>query len=261
MLPEQSIERVFRREIDALPVPAPAVWVPTGFGRRRLVAPVVAIAAALLVIAAAVITVDPGNAAGSHRVTQTLPTLPTRPGTTCPPDAASTPRGVCSAPVPVLIANGQLLGYNLVIPSNWREVSYFIPTSTPFLIARRIYTARGSDAGVLTMTEDAPAWDLDVQIWDRQGRSPLEWSRTFGNCGSQEVSFATSCQTRSDVLRGMLVVVTTSSFMGRSDTTSYYVAHGDRMLILRYQADQTVTPPPGVTTDVLEGVIRSIGLV
>jgi hypothetical protein len=55
-------------------------------------------------------------------------------------------------------------------------------------------------------------------------------------------------------------VTKVSTFRG-PQTTSYYLDHGDQILILRYSSDPNVTPPPGVTEATLEGIVHSIGLV
>src|SRR5207247_2624230 len=56
-----------------------------------------------------------------------------------------------------------------------------VPSLTaPFLLDRHVFTARAAQEWVaLTTVNMAPAWDLDVQVWDRQGRTALEWA-TFG---------------------------------------------------------------------------------
>jgi len=131
--------------------------------------------------------------------------------------------------------------------------------TAPFLLDRHVFTARSpeqwSAAGVV-----APAWDLDVQVWDRQGRTAIEWARAFP-CDDPSVTLGeTRCIQSEETIRGVTVAVTSvASFRWR--ITSYYFQRGDRMLILRYLSSEMVAPPPGVTEDTLMRIVKSIGLV
>jgi hypothetical protein len=135
--------------------------------------------------------------------------------------------------------------------------------TAPFLLERRVFTARPPwDWVALTTVNVAPTWDLDVQVWDSQGRTALEWSRTFGPCDPAVPNYGISgCTQRTEVIRGGTFVVTTISAFHGPQITSYYLDRGDRMLILRYSTDSNVAPPPGVTGATLEGIVHSIGLV
>jgi hypothetical protein len=262
MFPELSIERVFRRELDSLPLPDEQRWVPNG---RTELWPIVAVAIAgaallLVVVAAGLIREASGAAMAS-----------TPPSVSCEPPAFSA-NGRCSMLLPNGIRN-PAFGYNLTTPGNWREVQMPLATgpfvvgtpngdpslTAPFLLDRRLFTARSpqewSAAGVL-----APAWDLDVQVWDRQGRTATEWGRAFP-CNDPSVTLGqTNCVQRADTIRGETVVVTTV-YSFRWHVTSYYLERGDRMLILRYIYSEMIQPPAGVTEATLEGIVHSIGLV
>ena len=266
MFPELSIERVFRRELDSLSLPDEQVWVPTRqTGRSRIVAVSVVGAALFLVLLSVGLIRDAGGAGilsqGAASPSQA----------SCAPPAFGA-NGRCQTLVPNLVRN-DAYGYNLTMPGDWREVR--MPPGTPpyvvgrpnaspaltapFLLDRHVFTARSpqewSAAGVL-----APAWDLDVQVWDRQGRTAMEWARAFP-CDDPSVTLGqTNCVQRSDTVRGVTAVVTTvASF--RWHVTSYYLERGDRMLILRYTSSEMVQPPAGVTEATLDGIVHSIGLV
>src|SRR6266550_2604056 len=116
MLPELSIERIFRREIDSLPLPPERSWIPDRQTARRSI-PLTALvlaATATLVLGAVVTARDVGDAAASGR------------------------RGVITAPLqnvlrPTCLRGGcnvyrsDVFGYGVVIPGNWRVVDGSIP--------------------------------------------------------------------------------------------------------------------------------------
>lgn len=272
MLPELSIERVFRRELDGLPVPAEPLWVPNRRARPSAIVAVSLVAAALLLVLSAggLIREVSGAATQPRGAVSTPPSLPARP--TCAPPAFGA-NGRCMTFVPNSVQN-PAFGYNLTIPGDWREAQMppgFEPFRhgrtapqlvAPFLLDRHLFTARSSRDWVHVTDSMAPAWDLDVQVWDRQGRTALEWSETFGPCEPGVVTLGIStCARRTETIRGSTFTVTTVSTLRGSQTTSYYLERGDQMLILRYWTDPTVEPPAGVTEATLEGIVRSIGLV
>ena len=270
MFPELSIERVFRRELDSLSLPDEQVWVPV---RRTKPSAIVAVAVAaatlvLVVAAAGFIREASGTALAS------TPPLVKSP-TTCEPPAYGA-NGRCARPLPNGIRN-PAFGYNLTIPGEWRETQMppgtepfvrdrpntSLALTAPFLLDRRVFTARPPWEWVgLPTVNVAPAWDLDVQVWDRQGRTALEWAATFGPCNVDVRNFGTiGCVQTTETIRGTTFVKTTISNLSRSQTTSYYLERGDQMLILRYWIDPNVAPPPGVTGATLDGIVHSIGLV
>jgi hypothetical protein len=265
MFPELSIERVFRRELDSLPLPDEQLWVPNrGTTRRAVVAWSMTGAAVLLVLVLVGVIRDRNEAATHPSGAVATPAI-------CEPPAFGV-NGRCTTLLPNGVRN-PAFGYNFTIPGNWREVEMPVGTSpfvvgrpnagpsltAPFLLDRRVFTARSpevwSAAGVL-----APAWDFDVQVWDRQGRTAMEWAGAFP-CDDPSVTLGdTRCVQGSETIRGDTAVVTTvSSF--RWHVTSYYVQRGDRMLILRYMYSEMVQPPDGVTEETLKQIVRSIGLI
>jgi hypothetical protein len=273
MFPELSIERIFRRELDDLPLPAERLWVPN---RRALPSAIVTVsvvcAALVLIIAAAGLVRDASGAATQPRGAVSTPTsLPSRP--TCAPPAFG-----ANARCVTLLPNGvrnPAQGYNLTIPGNWREAQMppgtepFVPDrparplslTAPFLLDRHVFTARSTQEW--RVSGDAPpVWDLDVQVWDRQGRSAVDWSLTFGPCDHSVANYGpTACVERTETIRGVAVVVTTLYTLHGPQATSYYLERGDQMLILRYWTDPSVVSPEGVTETTLEGIVHSIGLV
>jgi hypothetical protein len=276
MFPELTIERVFRRELDSLPLPAEGLWVPNRrTGPSAIVAVSVVGAALVLIIAAAGLIREASGAATQPRgVASAPPSLPAR--ATCAPPAFGA-NGRCVTFLPNSVRN-PTQGYNLTIPGDWREV--VMPAGTepvvpdgpptarpsltaPFLIDRHVFTARPAQEWVtLTTVNMAPAWDLDVQVWDRQGRTALEWSRTFGPCDFDIPNYGPAgCDQSTETIRGLTVVVTTVRSISGWQTTSYYLERGDQMLILRYGTDPNIAPPAGVTNTTLEGIVHSIGLV
>jgi hypothetical protein len=135
--------------------------------------------------------------------------------------------------------------------------------TAPFLLDRHVFTARPAQEWVtLTNVIVAPAWDLDVQMWDRQGRTVLEWARTFGPCNLGFPTYGTTdCVQTTGTIRGTTFVKTTVSTFHGPQTTSYYLERGDQMMILRYWTDPNIAPPAGVTDATLEDIVHSIGLV
>jgi len=275
MFPELSIERVFRRELDSLPLPAEQLWVPNRRTRTpTLVAVSVGAAALFLAFVAADLVREASGAAAQPRgVASTPPSLQPRASCAAEPLGGN---GRCVTRLPTIVRN-PAFGYNLTIPGEWRETQMppgtepFVRDRTsaspaliaPFLLDRHVFTARSPQEWVLTTTPNlAPAWDLDIQVWDRQGRTALEWSRTFGPCDPAVPVYGTSgCALRTETIHGGSFVVTTVSTFRGPQTTSYYLERGDQMMILRYWSDPNATPPPGVTDATLEGIVHAIGLV
>jgi hypothetical protein len=273
MFPELSIERIFRRELDSLPVPDEPLWVPNRRARNPAVVAIVVVSAAFLLAVAALGLIREANGAATQPrgVASPPPTLPAR--ASCVPSAVSA-NGRCVTFLPNAVRN-PAQGYNLTIPANWREAQMppgtepFVPDrpnrqislTAPFLLDRHVFTARSTQEGKVN-GDAVPVWDLDVQVWDRQGRTALDWSLTFGPCDHSVVTFGTSaCVERTEMIRGVAVIVTTVYNLHGPRGTSYYLERGDQMLILRYWSDPSAASPEGVTEGTLEGIVQSIGLV
>jgi len=273
MLPELSIERVFRRELDSLPLPDERLWMPNRrSGSSATVAIAVGCATLVLVLAAVGLVRDASGAATQRRGALTTPPV-LQPRASCAPPALGT-KDRCVTLLPNAVRN-PTSGYNLIIPGQWREVQMppgsepFVPgrivgpaLTAPYLLDRRVFSARPPEEWRLSTNNAVPAWELDVQVWDRQGRTAVDWARTSGPCDPAMVSLGgTSCVQTIETIRGITFVVTTIHSFRDIVTTSYYLERGDQMLILRYETDPTVAPPPGVTTTTLEEIVHSIGVV
>jgi hypothetical protein len=252
MLPELTIERVFRRELDALPLPAEERWVPASTAARRsaLLTAIVSMSAVVLVFGAAFAIWDVIGAGRTGTLSSPRP-FPPRP--TCVD-------GVCIAPLPNLYRN-PTVGYNLVIPGDWVEV-VLGAAGTPGLIERRIFTARTPQS--VAGTNEIPAvWDLLVEVWQRGDRSVVDWART-GPCADDVVaqSRTVSCELTTQTLRGAPTAVTTARTNATASyTRSYYIDHRQQVIVLRYRVDPGVSAPPGVSEATFERIVRQIGLV
>ena len=260
MLPELSIERVFRREIDTLPVPPERSWVPTERGAHSVALSAAVIAgAALLVIAAVSSVLDVSDAASAQR--PRLIGFPPNALPRCTPPATQTPSGRCVAPVPIAYRN-QAYGYNLVIPGEWHDVQIQIPPQRAGgLLDRQVFTGRAASDWLMVTDTTAAAWDLDVQVWDRRGLSATEWSYTLGPCDHAVVSFGGHCQSTTGRVGGVDAIITTVGVGGNpAYTVSYYIERGDRILILRYVINTNAAPPAGVNEETLQRIVASLGL-
>lgn len=249
MLPELNIEGVFRRELDALPIPAESLWVPV----RSSVGGTFLLRTALIVVTALLV----GGAVFAVRDARESGVAEPGPRATVPPRPTCLPNGVCIAPVPIMVRS-QDLGYNLWLPGDWRETAVTGPTA-PGLVSRRVFTARypEDEVAAIAAARGVPAWDFLVEVWDRQGRPAAEFART-GTCTS---SLEPTCELSTQTLRGELAVVTTVSLPGGRYTRSYYIEHAEKLLILRYVVDPAVDRPSQVSEQTLEQIVRMIGLV
>lgn len=259
MLPELSIERVFRRELDSLPLPPDDTWVPSPKAQRlHLLGAVVAATAVVLLIGTALAVREAADAAAAARRGVVTTPQPLALGSQVRPTCAD---GRCVSAVPIVIRN-PALGYNLWIPGDWRQTKVPAPASQGGLVDRSLFTARypQDEEAAIAAANGVPAWDFLVEVWDRQGRSALDFART-GTCASQAISRAATCEVSTQTLRGQPTVVTTVSLLGGGYTKSYYVERGERLLILRYVIDPAVDRPSHVTEQTLEQIVRMIGLV
>src|SRR5213592_105780 len=109
MLPELSIERIFRREIDSLPLPPEKWWIPDRQTARRsaLLTALVISATVVLVLGAVVTAREVGEAAATGRRGVTTAPLLNAPRPTCL-------RGGCN------VYRSDAFGYGIVLPADWR---------------------------------------------------------------------------------------------------------------------------------------------
>src|SRR2546430_11419011 len=140
MLPELSIERIFRRELDSLPVPPEETWIPDRHPARRptpLTALVLA-ATVALVLGAIVAARDVGDAGATSR----------RGVTTTPLQNAARPtclRGGCN------VYRSDVFGYGIVLPGDWRVVAPPLHGRTPpgGALERVEFTRQSADEWIL----------------------------------------------------------------------------------------------------------------
>ena len=112
MFPELSIERVFRRELDSLPLPDEQVWVPT---QRTAPSAILAVLVAGTALVVAVVAAGLIREVGGAAMASTPP--PVGPSASCEPPAFGA-NGRCLTLVPNLFRS-EAFGYNLVIPGDW----------------------------------------------------------------------------------------------------------------------------------------------
>src|SRR6266550_7193619 len=109
MFPEQSIERVFRRELDSLSLPDDQVWVPVRRTKPSAIVVVAVAAAALVLVVAAAGFLREASATA---LASTPPLV--QPPASCEPPAFGA-NGRCTTLLPNGIRNPDF-GYNLTIP-------------------------------------------------------------------------------------------------------------------------------------------------
>src|SRR2546428_2821476 len=106
MLPELSIERIFRREIDSLPLPAEHMWIPDRqTARRSIPLTALVLAATVALVLGAVATArDVGDAAATGRRGVSTAPLLNAPRPTCL-------RGDCN------VYRSDAFSYGIVLPA------------------------------------------------------------------------------------------------------------------------------------------------
>lgn len=246
MLRNPGIESVLRQELDSLPLPPEEQWLP---GRDRggswsttawLVAGGVLIAIALVA----------GPALRDWREAQSE-------GTAARPTPLVLPTVVDGRRVaPLLnVVRDPALGYNIVLPANWRESGRWeqVPGDA-MLIGRATYTAQSPDK-LLALLDRYGAlaklpWDFTAELWSSNGLSALEWARLRGGC-------STTCTVGHTQINGVSFLTTADAATGLH---SSYVTRGDRLLMFSYVVGSAAEQPEGVTVDTLEQIVRSVGL-
>src|SRR6266480_4418963 len=158
MFPELSIERVFRREIDSLPLPPESSWVPQALSTRRSIrlTAVVICATAVLVLGAVLTAREAGDAAATGRRVVTTP-LVNLPRPACL-------RGVCN------VYRNDAFGYGIVLPADWRVAPPLRAATPPSSELDRVeFTAQSSAEWThLVGLEVVAPWDLVVEVHDRR---------------------------------------------------------------------------------------------
>ncbi|TMG43135.1 MAG: hypothetical protein E6H91_16435 [Chloroflexi bacterium] len=246
MLPELSIERIFRREIDSLPLPPEKWWIPDRQTARRsaLLTALVISATVVLVLGAVVTAREVGEAAATGRRGVTTAPLQNLPRPTCL-------RGGCN------VYRSDAFGYGIVIPRDWRvQDSSRFGLSDPSLLDRVEFTARTPEEWQLlaaVRVDLIAPWDLFVEVHDRNGFAASDWARSDG-CGRNP------CMVGETTLSQSPAYVASWAVTPSLEMHAYYVERGERMLILRYVTGPGSEGPHGVTERTLEQIVGSIVL-
>jgi len=243
MFPELSIERVFHREIDSLPLPPESAWIPNGLGARRSI-PLTALvicATAVLVFGAVVTARDAGDAAATGRRVVTTP-LVNLPRPTCL-------RGACN------IYRNDAFGYGIVLPADWRVAPALRGVTPPNGELDRVeFTAQSSDEWTHLVGVDVVVpCALVVEVHDRRGVLAMDWSRVDG-CGPNP------CVVGETTLSQVPAYTASWAISPSLRMHAYYLERGDRMLILRYLTGPDAAGPHGVTERTLQEMVGSITL-
>lgn len=247
MSPQKSLEAIFERDLDQLPLPDADRWVPT---EKRDLFPVAAVAALAIFLMVGLVTVAGIRDQVSSRVLSSPPTLvrPTVIG------------GVGIGPLPNDYRNTEF-GYNLTVPA-WLRASNVLPTNAAAkgLLHSARFTGRSPDQESALLgsagarSGQTPTWDLLIEVWQRDGLSAGEWATQHDRC-------AAACTVGSAVIHGTSAL--TAEWTDSSDARvhAFYFERGPNILVLRYAIGSEAERPQDVTPELLEQVVRSIGLV
>ena len=243
MFPELSIERVFRQEIDSLPLPPQRLWIPDRPAARRSIplTTLVISATVVLVLGAVLTTREAGDAAATRRRVTTAP-LVNLPRPTCL-------RGGCN------IYRSDAFGYGIVLPADWRVAPPFHGRTAPTGELERVeFTDQTSLEWTHAVGLDVVVpWDLVVEVHERRGVLPMDWSRADG-CGPNP------CVVGQTTLSQTPAYVASWAVSPSVRMHAYYIERGDRMLILRYATGPGSEGPHGVTERTLLQIVDSITL-
>src|SRR2546428_1550493 len=173
MLPELSIERIFRREIDSLPLPAEHMWIPDRqTARRSIPLTALVLAATVALVLGAVVTArEVGDAAATGRRGVTTAPLPILPRPTCL-------RGGCN------VYRSDAFGYGIVLPADWQVAPVIQGRKPPAGELQRVeFTGRTPGEWTLAVGPGLLVpWDLVIEVHERRGVSAMDWARADG-CG------------------------------------------------------------------------------
>jgi hypothetical protein len=246
MLHNPGIESVLRRELDSLPLPPQDEWLPAAKHDGAPSTAVVLAAGSLLIVGAFVA----GPAIRDWRESQSAGSA-ARPTPLVLPTVVN---GIGISPLRNAWRN-PALGYNIVLQANWRESARWqsVP-GDPMLVGRATNTAQSPEQELALLNRYGTLaklpWDLNVELWSSGGLSALEWARSRGGC-------AAPCTVGNTRING-------TDFLTTVDTTTgvhaFYVTRGDRLLVFSYIIGTAAEQPAGVTVEILEQSVRSVGL-
>jgi hypothetical protein len=242
MLHNPGIETVLRRELDSLPLPPEEQWLPDSDRGGRwstagwLIAGTLLIAIAL--VAGPAVGARIGEGAAASRPPLVRPTI-------------LDPR---VEPLRNAVRNAAL-GYNVLLPANWRESGrWALVPGDASLIGIATYTARSPEQELALIGRYGALaklpWDITVEMWSRNGLSALGWARTRGGCSA-------TCTVGNAEIRGVSFLTTVDAATG---VHFFYVERGDRVLAFSFIVGVAAEQPAGVTQDMLEEIVRSVGL-
>jgi hypothetical protein len=199
-------------------------------------------ATVVLVLGAAKLTRETNDAAASARRGGATAPLINLPRPTCL-------RGGCN------VYRNDAFGYRIVLPADWRVAPPVAGGTPPTGELDRVdLTSQTSDewARVAGSAVVVP-WDLVVEVHERQGVLPMDWWRVDG-CGQN------SCVVGQTTLSQSSAYTASWPISPSVRMHAYYVARGERILILRYATGPGSEGPHGVTEETLRQVVNSIAL-
>ena len=244
MFRQNSLEAIFERDLDQLPLPDADRWVPT---EKRDLVPVAAVAAFAIFLMVGLVTV------AGMRASSVLASPPVRP---------TSSGGRLIGPLPNEYRNTEF-GYNLTVPA-WLRVSDVPPANAAAkgLLRSVRFTGRNPEqeraflasAGAASRAGEIPSWDLVIDVWQRDGLSAEQWASQRDGCAS-------SCTLGSTVIHGTTAVTTEWTEPAGATVHAFYFERGPNILVLRYAIGAEGERPQDVTATLLDQVVRSIGLV
>jgi hypothetical protein len=247
MLRNPGIEGVLRRELDSLPLPSEDEWLPGSDRRSRSSMTAAWLVGGALLIAAALVA---GPALREWRDSQSEGQA-ARPTPLVRPTVIG---GVGVAPLRNIHRN-LTLGFNIVLPANWRESGRWrLVPGDAALLGVATYTAQSQEQELALLARYGTLaklpWDLTAEMWSSNGLSPLEWAQTRGDCSA-------TCVVGTTKINGVDFLTTVDS---RTGLHYYYIQRGDRVLAFSFIVGSATDQPEGVTADALEQIVRSVGL-
>jgi len=244
MLPELSIERIFHRELDSLPLPPEGSWIPhpTSGGRSTPLAALVVAAAVVLVVGAAMTIREAGDAAATGRRGVNTAPLINVPRPTCL-------RGACN------VYRSDAFGYGIVLPENWRVAPAIPGRPAPTGQLDRVeFTSQTSAEWIHAVGVDLVVpWDVVVEVRERRGGLARDFAQADG-CG------ANPCVAGETTLSQSPAYAASWPISAAIRMQAYYVERGDRMIVLRYVTGPGSEGPYGVSERTLQQIVDTFTL-
>lgn len=231
---ERSLDSLFARDLDRLPLPEPELWLPPS--RRRRSRP---LSIATAIIAAVVLGAIAGLGLQEVRSSKV------------PAAATAAPTGSPAAGASWIHVNSRF-NYSIALPTQWRrsEAERIVPSDVGRLGSREIFTARTPQEEARFVGSQPLPWNLFIEVWDRAGQSAEDYLRTWWRCAEGCVTATTLKGAR------VLVGVMGPPLVGRV----YVIERGERFLVLRYGIGDESNRPRDVTEETLQRIISSLEL-